>query len=101
MRLEVKGVAFSFVKRTGPVSVSGRPQPSLTVNGGQPPILMAVLVANTVLSAIVALKDLSQCLFTSDAQVLPLLTALANVRTTVRSLLLWSTANGRHQNSAI
>ena len=83
--LGLKGRAFFTVDSAGLVFVSGRPQPLLTVNGQQPFILMAVLVPNTVPSTIVALRGLTQRPFTSEAQLLPLLAALVNVRTTAGS----------------
>ena len=85
MSLGLKGTAFFTVDVVGPVFVSGQPQPLLTVNGRQLFILMAVLVPNTVPSTIVALRGLTQRPFTSEAQLLPLLAALVNVRTTAGS----------------
>ena len=56
MSLDLKGTAFLTVDGAGPVFVSGRPQPLLTVNGRQPSILMDVLIPNTVPSTIMVLR---------------------------------------------
>ena len=77
--LGLKGTASFTVDGAGPVFFSGRPQPSLIVDGRQPFILMAVLAPNTVPSAIVALRGLSEPPSTSEAQMVPLLAALVNV----------------------
>ena len=98
--LDLRGSAFSSLGSAGPVSISGRPQLPLTVDSQQPPILIAFLVPNTAPTSILALRGVSQRHFSQEAQLLPPLATLVNMRTTDSSCWLWSTTDG-HWTSAV